>query len=65
MTTRSSRRNAAGSDLLKLGTSLPAPNDAAKRKELATIATELSGMYGAGKYCRSDGDCISGSELEG
>jgi peptidyl-dipeptidase A len=22
-------------------------------------------MYGAGKYCRSDDDCISGSELEG
>jgi peptidyl-dipeptidase A len=51
-------------DLLKLGTSLPTPNDAAKRKELAQIATDLSGMYGAGKYCRNDGDCLSGSELE-
>jgi len=29
------------------------------------IATDLKGMYGAGKYCRSDGDCISGTELEG
>ncbi|MDH3273078.1 MAG: M2 family metallopeptidase [Gammaproteobacteria bacterium] len=54
-----------GIDLLKLGTSLPAPNDAAKRRELMQIATELKGMYGAGKYCRSDGDCISGTELEG
>ena len=52
-------------DLLKLGTSLPTPNDAAKRKELTMIATELSGMYGAGKYCRSDDDCLSGSDLEG
>ncbi|MDH5261684.1 MAG: M2 family metallopeptidase, partial [Gammaproteobacteria bacterium] len=52
-------------DLLKLGTSLPTPNDAAKRKELTMIATELGGMYGAGKYCRSDDDCLSGSELEG
>jgi len=52
-------------DLLKLGTSLPTPNDAAKRRELTQIATELTGMYGAGKYCRSDGDCISGTELEG
>ena len=52
-------------DLLKLGTSLPAPNDAAKRKELTLIATELKGMYGAGQYCRADGNCISGSELEG
>ena len=50
--------------LLKLGTSAPSPNDAAKRKELAEIRTELSGMYGAGKYCRSDDDCLSGSELE-
>ena len=52
-------------DLLKLGTTLPTPSDAAKRKELTLIATELSGLYGAGKYCRSDNDCISGSELEG
>ena len=52
-------------ELLKLGTSLPTPADAAKRRELTQIATELSGMYGAGKYCRSDGKCMSGTELEG
>jgi len=51
-------------DLLKLGTSLPAPADAAKRRELAQIATDLPGIYGVGKYCRSDGECISASELE-
>ena len=53
-----------GLDLLKLGTSAPSPNDAAKRKELAEITTELEGIYGAGKYCRSDNDCLSGPELE-
>jgi peptidyl-dipeptidase A len=53
-----------GLDLLKLGTSAPSPNDAAKRKELAEITTELEGIYGAGKFCRSDNDCISGPELE-
>ncbi len=51
-------------ELLKLGTSAPAPNDAAKRKELAEIRTDMTGSYGAGKYCRSDNDCMSGSELE-
>ena len=51
--------------LLRLGTSQPAPNDDAKRKELAETMTALSGMYGAGKYCPDDGrDCMSGSEME-
>ena len=52
-------------DLLKLGTTLPTPSDAAKRKELTQISTDLGGMYGEGQYCRSDNNCISGSELEG
>jgi len=51
-------------DLLKLGTSLPAPSDPAKRKELTQIATDLEGVYGAGEYCPDDGECLSGSELE-
>jgi len=51
-------------ELLKLGTSAPAPNDAGKRKELAEITTDMKGTYGAGKYCRADNDCLSGSELE-
>jgi peptidyl-dipeptidase A len=51
-------------ELIKLGTSLPTPDDAAKRKELTRLATDLDGMYGAGKYCRSDNDCLSGNELE-
>ncbi len=51
-------------DLLKLGTSLPAPADAAKRKELSIIATDLEGMYGAGKYCPNGNDCKNLPELE-
>ncbi|MBT8108816.1 MAG: M2 family metallopeptidase [Gammaproteobacteria bacterium] len=51
-------------DLLKLSTSAPAPNDDARRKEISALATEMEGMYGAGEYCRSDNDCISGSALE-
>ena len=37
--------------LIKLGVSAPAPADAAKRAELATLTTELDAMYGEGKYC--------------
>jgi peptidyl-dipeptidase A len=46
-------------NLIKLGTSLPTPDDAAKRKELTRLATDLTGMYGAGQYCRNDNDCLS------
>ena len=52
-------------NLLKLGTTLPTPSDPAKRKELTMIATELGGLYGAGQYCPDDGECLSGSDLEG
>jgi len=51
-------------NLIKLDTSLPTPNDAAKRKELTRLATDLTGMYGAGKYCRSSNDCLSLPDLE-
>ena len=51
-------------NLLKLGTTLPTPADARKRKELTMIATDLEGMYGAGSYCRDDGDCRALPELE-
>ena len=51
--------------LLKLQTSQPAPDNAAKRQELAEIATQLDGMYGAGKYCPEEGgDCYSLGDLE-
>lgn len=43
--------------LIKTGTTLPAPNDAAKRKELAEIATALDSMYATGKWgCEGEGD---------
>jgi peptidyl-dipeptidase A len=44
-------------DLLKRATSLPAPSDAAQRKELAALATEMQSMYGKGKYCKTEKDC--------
>ena len=39
-------------ELLKRATTLPAPSDAAKRKELATIATQMQSTYGKGQYCK-------------
>jgi peptidyl-dipeptidase A len=51
-------------ELLKLDTSLPAPKDAAKRRELSEIATDMTGRYGAGKYCRNDGTCLELPDLE-
>jgi len=60
-----SAQTARALKLLKLGTQEPAPDDDAKRKELATITTDLTGMYGAGKYCPDDGrDCMTLAELE-
>lgn len=38
--------------LLKLTSTLPAPDDDAKREELAGIASKLEGMYGKGKWCK-------------
>ncbi len=37
--------------LLKLGSTLPAPRDAAKRRELAAISTRIEGLYGKGRWC--------------
>ena len=37
--------------LLKLGVTLPPPNDPKQLAELTQLATKLDGMYGSGKYC--------------
>ncbi|MET0280566.1 MAG: M2 family metallopeptidase [Steroidobacteraceae bacterium] len=38
-------------EMLKRSTSAPAPDDAAKRGELATIMARMEAQYGEGKYC--------------
>ena len=53
--------------LLKLGTSMPAPSDPVKLAELTQIATRMEGMYGAGSYCTGEGEakvCRQLGELE-
>ncbi|MCA9717577.1 MAG: M2 family metallopeptidase [Myxococcales bacterium] len=40
-------------DLLKTATTLPAPEDAERRAELARIATEMQSLYGKGEHCET------------
>ena len=42
--------------LIKLGSTISAPDDAEKRARLATVTTEMEGMYGKGKVCESAED---------
>lgn len=49
--------------LLKLTSTLPAPEDDAKRNELAEIASSLEGMYGKGKWCADESTPSSCQDL--
>ncbi len=51
-------------DLLKFSTAMVAPDNDAEREELAGILAGMEGLYGAGQFCRSATECISGTELE-
>ena len=42
--------------LLKLQAAMPPPRDPAKLEELTKIATKLEGEYGAGTYCKGEGE---------
>ncbi|WP_437538768.1 M2 family metallopeptidase [Sorangium sp. So ce726] len=50
-------------ELLRTSLTLYAPADPAKTKEVATIASRLEAMYGAGKYCPAGGQCLDLEEL--
>ncbi|QSA98160.1 M2 family metallopeptidase [Methylococcus sp. EFPC2] len=54
--------------LIKLGSSMPAPKDAAKRAELAKIATKMEANYGSAKWCAPDKSdnarCLTLQEIE-
>lgn len=54
--------------LLKLGSTMPAPSDAAAREQLATIAARMEANYGAAKWCRESDDgrdhCLTLPEIE-
>ncbi|MFH1264034.1 MAG: M2 family metallopeptidase [Pseudomonadota bacterium] len=53
--------------LLRNGSSLVAPRDPAKQKELAEIASWLEGTYGKGRYCppgKTGEDCLDLTKIE-
>lgn len=50
-------------DLLKLSLEVAPPADPTKAERLAAIGSTLSGMYGAGKYCRDEQTCFSLVEM--
>lgn len=51
-------------DLLKLGTSMPAPDVPEKRRELTGISSELEALYSAGEWCPDGSTCYKLRELE-
>ena len=51
--------------LLELGVSAPAPDDPAKRAELATLLAGMEGKYGEAKHCKEGGkDCRDEVQLK-
>jgi peptidyl-dipeptidase A len=52
-------------DLMRNGLILPSPADPDKSQRLATITSNLGGIYGSGKYCRSENDCMGLTEMSG
>jgi len=50
---------------LKLAVSAPAPDDAAKRAELATLLSDMEAKYGSAKYCKQGSDsCRDETQLK-
>ncbi|MES2491557.1 MAG: M2 family metallopeptidase [Pseudomonadota bacterium] len=53
--------------LLKLSTAMPPPSDAAKREELAKLASSMEANYGSGKWCRpvsGKEECLNLNQIE-
>jgi len=49
---------------LRTGITIPAPRDPEKTAEQAEIGARMGGIYGRGKFCRSEDDCLALGELE-
>lgn len=49
--------------LLRLSLTLAAPSDPKEAEELTQIASRMEGLYGSGKYCPHEGDCMDLDQL--
>lgn len=45
-------------NLMRNGLVIPAPADQEKSERLSQLSSDLNGMYGAGKYCRTEDECF-------
>ena len=50
--------------MLLKNVSAPAPSDPALQGELAKILSKMEANYGAGKWCRTEKDCLNLTEIE-
>jgi peptidyl-dipeptidase A len=49
--------------LLRLSLTLAAPSDPKEAQELTQVASRMEGVYGSGKYCPQEGDCLDLDQL--
>jgi peptidyl-dipeptidase A len=49
--------------LLRLSLTLAAPSDPKEAQELTQIASRMEGLYGGGKYCPREGECLDLDQL--
>nr|WP_238786895.1 M2 family metallopeptidase [Ferrimonas lipolytica] len=50
-------------EMLKRAITLPSPADPSKSQRLANLGTELNGLYGKGRFCLSQDNCLSQPQL--
>ena len=51
-------------NLIRIQNVMPAPADKAMSEDLAQISVDMDSIYGKGRYCRSEKDCLRLGDLE-
>lgn len=50
-------------DLMRYSLVMPSPSDPTLSERLSQLGSDLNGMYGAGKYCRTEEECFRLTEM--